>query len=75
MDEKQEEASRIIEAIGTTTLCYVPVMGSSSKVGDIVKDKEGDLYEILSFSNSLFLILKDLKTKELVISSAEYYCR
>ena len=24
MDEKQEEATRIIEAIGTTTLCYVP---------------------------------------------------
>ena len=28
MTEKQEEATRIIEAIGTTTLneCYVPVM-------------------------------------------------
>ena len=49
------------------------VMGSSSKVGDIVKDKEGNLYEILSFTNSLFLMLKDLKTKELVISSGEYY--
>jgi hypothetical protein len=30
MTEKQEEATRIIEAIGTTTLneCYVPVMKS-----------------------------------------------
>ena len=49
------------------------VIGSSCKIGDIVKDKEGNLYKILSFSNSLFLMLKDLKTNELVISSAEYY--
>jgi len=31
MTEKQEEATRIIEAIGTTTLneCYLPVIGSN----------------------------------------------
>ena len=45
----------------------------SDEITLLVKDKEGNLYKILSFSNSLFLMLKDLKTNEFVISSAEYY--
>ena len=42
-------------------------------IGEIVKDKKGNLYEIIGFTNSLFKLLKDLKTNELVISSDEYY--
>jgi len=43
MTEKQEEATRIIEAIGTTTLneCYVPV--SSSVIAD--KEDKRDWYQ------------------------------
>jgi hypothetical protein len=42
-------------------------------IGEIVKDKKGNLYEIIRFTNSLFMLLRDLKTNELVISSDEYY--
>ena len=42
-------------------------------IGEIVKDKKGNLYEIIRVTNSLFVMLLDLKTKELVISSDEYY--
>jgi hypothetical protein len=42
-------------------------------IGEIVKDKKGNLYEIINFTNSLFMLLRDLKTNELVISNDEYY--
>ena len=42
-------------------------------IGEIVKDKKGNLYKIISFTNSLFVMLIDLKTKELVISNDDYY--
>jgi hypothetical protein len=41
--------------------------------GEIVKDKKGNLYEIIAFPNCPFKLLKDLKTNKLVVSSDEYY--
>lgn len=46
---------------------------SSCKIGDIVEDKKGQCYKILGFTNSLFFILEDLTTNQLVISSDTYY--
>lgn len=46
---------------------------SKCKIGDIVECEKGKLYKILGFTNSLFLILEDLKTNELVMSSSQFY--
>jgi hypothetical protein len=46
---------------------------TNCKIGDIVEDEKGKLYKILGFTNSTFLILEDLRTKNLVMSSYQFY--
>lgn len=48
-------------------------MKNNFKVGDIIKDEKENLYKVLDLTNSLFIVLEDLKTKQLIISSNDYY--
>lgn len=48
-------------------------MKNKFKIGDIVKDEKNNMYKVLELTNTLFIVLEDLKTKELVISSNDYY--
>ena len=38
-------------------------MKNNFKVGDIIKDEKENLYKVLDLTNTLFIILEDLKTK------------
>lgn len=46
---------------------------TNCKIGDIVEDEKGKLFKILGFTNSTFLILEDLRTGNLVMSSYQFY--